>query len=255
MYSQKEKKKSKGLEPQDIQSAFSSLDEKTVHEVRYMNVVQRNIAHGARGFYANSERIAISSMPVVPGMDRSHTVSDRDVQDIVANWMNEVVRGTANSNLIFQVFINIAGEEVVGIVFQLMHELTLILTQSPLNESEAVRLGNQLYDTVANSRFNLRPGNSSGNRSTSRYIDLFYPEIETVLTDDIIVIKISQLDAESVFAMLEAGIPALVRIKGAGAVSSSSDSRFSGETLIYQIITIDNLLNGFAFAYARKVDS
>lgn len=62
-----------------------------------MNVVQRNIAHGTRGFYANSERIAISSMPVVPGMDRSHTVSDRDVQDIVANWMNEVVRGTWHS--------------------------------------------------------------------------------------------------------------------------------------------------------------
>lgn len=255
MYVQEEKRERDQAEPERTRPTLAPLHEKTGENVRYSNVVQRHIVYGTTGFGVDRNRIGIDTMPVTPGMDRSHTISDRDVQNAVAAWMNQVVQGTANSDAFWNFCVNTAGEEAVTTITECITDLISIL-QKPLDQQQAnraVEIGNRLYGAVANSRFNLRPGNFSGNRSTGNYIDLSAPEIVDVLYDGAaIVIKITQVDAGPIDSMLAAGIKALVRVKAVGAVASSTNPKFPGASLTYEITTIEYLEDGFALAYARR---
>lgn len=252
MYMQKKEMECDKTEPQKVHPLSVPLKEKRMQDVRYSNVVQRNIVHGPQGFFADKNRIAIDTMPVTSGMDRSHTISDRDVQNAVADWMNAVVKRTDNTDAFWNFCIETAGEEAIGTITNCISTLTQILQQQPVDTSQAVAIANQLYVTVANSRFNLRPGNASGNRSTSNYIDLLAPEIVNVFEGGaVIVIKITEVDARSIGAMIDAGRKALVRIKGIGAVASSTNSKFPGPSLTYEIFHMDPAGDGFVQAQAR----
>lgn len=253
MYMQKKEMECDRAEPQKIRPISEPLKEKRIQDVRYSNVVQRNIVHGPQGFFADKNRIAINTMPVTSGMDRSHTISDRNVQNAVADWMNAVVNGTANTDTFWNFCVETAGEDAVGTITSCISDLTQILQQKPVDISQAVTIANQLYATVANSRFNLRPGNTSGNRSTSNCIDLLAPEIVNVFEEGaVIVIKITEVDAGPIQAMLEAEIKPLIRVKAVGAVASSTGNKFSGPTLTYEIFYMEAVGDGFVYAQARR---
>lgn len=253
MYMQKKEMECNKAEPQKICPISEPLKEKRIQDVRYSNVVQRNIVHGPQGFFADKNRIAIDTMPVTSGMDRSHTISDRDVQNAVADWMNAVVNGKANTDAFWNFCVETAGEEAMGTITSCISDLTQILQQKPVDIFQAVTIANQLYVTVANSRFNLRPGNASGNRSTSNCIDLLAPEIVNVSEGGaVIVIKITEVDARPIGAMIGAGRKALVRIKGIGAVASSTNSKYPGSSLSYEIFYMEAAGDGFVYAQARR---
>lgn len=251
MYLQKEKMECDKAESQKVRPVSVPLKEKRIQDVRYSNVVQRNIVHGLEGFYTDNNRIAIDTMPVTPGMDRSHTISDRYVQNEVANWMNAVVNETDDTDAFWNLCVEIAGEDAMGMITLLIVALTETLKNQPEEISQAVTIANDLYVTVANARFNLRPGNASGNRSTGNYIDFLGPEIESVFADGaIIAIRITEVDAKPIIAMLDAKRRPFIRVKDIGAVVSSTDGKFPGHTLVYEIFYLDMKDDGFVYAWA-----
>lgn len=252
MYIYEEKRKDNRPDEKRRSPLSAPCEKKYGQNVRYSPVVQKNIVHGKQGFYADKNRIAIKEMPVIPGMDRSHTISDRTVQEAVANWMNRVIAGSGNTDGFLEFCRQVAGEDNLPSITEFIFELNEILHANPLDVDTAVAVANQLYAAVANSRYNLRPGSLSGNRSTGNCIDLNGAEIVNVLNNgSSIVIKVSQVDGAGVDRLIKTGIPALVRVKAPGVVVSSTDDKFPGHVSAYQIIYVENTDDGFSLLHAN----
>ncbi len=208
MYIYEEKKKDNRTDEKRRSPHPAPYEKKYEQNVRYCPVVQKNIVYGKQGFYADEKRIAIKGMEAIPGMDRCHTVSDRSVQEAVAKWMNSVIAGEDQTEEFEEFCTTTAGADNSSLVTELITELRKILRAKPLDVDTAVTLANRLYDTVANSKFNLRPGSLSGNRSTGNCIDLNWAEIGNVNDYGYITIRVSQVDGKVVDSMIRAGIGA-----------------------------------------------
>lgn len=250
MYLYEEKKDRLESDKEKTSSVSRHMNVKHLTDVRYTNVVQRNIIHNGTEFAADKNRIAIDTMSTVPGMDRSHTIPDRVVQNAIVDLLN----GKIDWNIFWYFCVKTAGDEAVGDITSYLITLNQLLNVQPQDTHKIIEIANELYKTVANSRFNLRPGDYSGNRSTGNCIDFNGAETVNVLDDgNVIVIQITAVDAAPVIEMLNAHIDALVRVKENGEVVSSTDSRISGHTMTYKITYIEDLDNGYANAYANKI--
>lgn len=210
--------------------------------IQNQKIIQRNIIflNASNRFSTNRDRIAIDSMETATGSDRSHTVSDREVQQMVADFLNELYRNlSSDANRFIDVCIHIAGEDESGAITSLISAIL----ENKTDPQKLVELGNTLYATVANSRYNLRLGDPSGNRSTGQHLDLNGPEIIGFDHDGaIIYIRITAVDANTIISLLRTSTPATILVKEEkrlGAIASSTDPKFSGHGKTYEITYIE----------------
>lgn len=205
-------------------------------------VIQCMIIFNGKAFTVDKDREPITTMDRTPGTDRSHTVSDRDIQLAVAGFLNALLAGGAN----LEEFMG-GARDVAGGDLDISEEMEGV--QKAIIEKDieaAVQLGNKIYDKIANSRFNLRPGNFSGNRSAGQNLDLLGGEFLDFTPGATgsaaqIKVQVSAVDAQSIMGILQMGRTPSILIKdgGFGGIASSTEGKYPGHGLLYNVVNLE----------------
>lgn len=250
----------------------SQAEQSPVHTGSGTQVVQRKIEYSKKtgSFVVTQVRVEIDKrkFPKQSGSDRSHTISDKDVQIYVRDFMNELLCGNVDDQKWLEVekaLVGIRGNDNDGEVNNLMGKLKSLYNDFTTNEDESCLInmantGTALYAVVANAPGNLRHGTQSGNRSTGNYVDLDAPEVMDFKDDSQgqeITIQVSGVDARSVKSAMTLGKPqiAVKPYMGIGAVSNSSDPAFKGRRMVYSVTGVEQATreNAFGYVKARRV--